>query len=244
MTRIDAFSPQERESIKKEIKQEIRSEERRRRLIGCGGLILVVLLIVGIPALYVASLLAKTGFYDVPVLSRALYKPSSPERTVVPLYGSTPDDIYRVLGTKIKYEPQTSQATFPVSESELTTLVQHSVAGARPNTLPFPVRTVQVAIDPDKIEIYVISPQKNRDATVRIRFRPYVKGGELRAEVQEIAIGSLVLPKKIGELLFAAFGTLVTDSASTAISNVGRLVNIELDQGIVRFVIVPSAPSR
>lgn len=239
MSRIDAFSPQERESIKKEIKQEIRREERRRRLIGCGGLLLVVLLLIGVPALYVASLLAKTGFYDVPVLSKSLYKPSEPERTVVPLYGSKPDDIYRVLGTKVRYEPQTSQATFPVSESEITTIVQHSVAAAPPNTLPFPVRTVQVAIDPDKIEIYAISPQKNRDATVRIRFRPSVKGGELRADVQEIAIGSLVLPKKIGEMLFAAFGALVTDSVSTAVANVGRLVNIELDQGVVRFVIVP-----
>ncbi len=240
MTRIDAFSPQERESIKKEIKQEIRSEDRRRRLMGCGGLLLIVLLAVGIPAFYVASQLAKTGFYDVPLLSRSLYKPSVPERTVVPLVGSKPDDIYRVLGTKVQYEAQTSQATFPVTESELTTIVQHSVASAPPKSLPFPVRTVQVAIDPDKIEIYVISPQKNRDATVRIRVKPYVKGGELRADVIEIQIGSLILPQKIGDLLFSAFGALVTDSVSTAVSNVGRLVNIELDQGVVRFVIVPS----
>lgn len=240
MSRIDAFSPQERESIKKEIKQEIRKEDRRRRLIGCGGLVLVVLLVVGLPSLYVAGMLAKTGFYDIPVLSRSLYKPSMPERDVVPLYGSKPDDIYRVLGTKVRYEAQTSQATFPVTESELTTIVQHSVASAPPNALPFPVKSVQVAIDPDKVEIYAISPQKNRDATVRIRFRPSVKGGELRADVEEIAIGSLVLPKKIGELAFAAFGALVTDSVSTAISNVGRLVNIELDQGVIRFVVVPN----
>ncbi len=242
MTRFDAFSPQERETIKKEIKQEIRSEDKRKRLIGCSVLFIVIVLAIGMPTLYVAAQFAKSGFFDVPVLSRSLYKPSEPVRAVIPLVGSKPEDIYRVLGTKVKYEPQTSQATFSVSESELTTLVQHSVASAPPNVLPFPIRTIQVAIDPDAVEIFAISPQKNRDATVRVRFKPTVKNGDLRADVAEIKIGSLVVPQKIGQLLFSAFSTLVTDSVTTAVANVGRLVDIGLDQGTARFVIVPTAP--
>ncbi|MEY4744155.1 MAG: hypothetical protein RL272_100 [Candidatus Parcubacteria bacterium] len=241
MTRIDAFSPQERESIKQEIKQEIKRDERRSKMLGCGGCLFAVILAVGIPTAYVASRLAKTGFFDVPLMSRSLYRPTVPERTVLPLVGSKPDDIYRVLGTKVKYDPQTSLATIPVSEAELTTLVQHAVATAPANALPFPIRTIQVAVDPDVIEIYAVSPQKNRDASVRVRFRPYVKGGELRADVGEIAIGSLVLPKKVGDFLFATFGTFVIDAATGAIANVGQLMNIGLDQGVVKFMIVPAA---
>lgn len=241
MTRIDAFSPQEREAIKKEIKQELHHEATRKRLLSCGVLAAITLLVIGLPILYVSAQLAKTGFYDVPVLSKSYYKPTVPVRTVLPLFGSKPDDIYRILGTKVRYEPATSQATLPVSEAEITTLVQHAIAAAPPDVLPFPVRTAQVAIDAEMVEIYAISPQKNRDATVRIRFKPTVKGGELRANVEEIAVGSLIVPKKIGDLLFAAFGAIVTDAAAEQVANVGSLVDIKLEGGVIKFVVIPKA---
>ena len=240
MTRIDAFSSQEREAIKKEIKQELRHEGARKRLLSCGVLLVVALFVVVGPIIYVSAQLAKTGFFDVPVLSRSLYKPTVPARTVLPLFGSKTEDIQRVLGTKVRYDPTTSQATLPVTEAEITTLVQHAIAAAPPNTLPFPIRTAQVAIDPTAIEIYAISPQKNRDATVRVRFRPFVKAGELKADVEEIAVGSLLLPKRLGNLMFSAFGAIVTDAAAEQVGNIGRLVNIELEEGAVKFIIVPN----
>lgn len=238
MTRID-ISPQERDALKKEIKQEIRHEDLRKKMIGCGSCALIVLVLLGVPATYVAAQFAKTGFYDVPVLAKMLYKPTTPTRVVQPLYGSKPEDVLKIVGTKIKYDAKTNLATLPVTEAELTTVVQNAVANAPADTLPFPVRTIQVALDKDEIEIFATSPQKNRDATVRVRFRPFVKGGELKVAVTEIAIGSLQVPKKIGELLFSAFGAIVTTSAGDTLQNLGTLVNVEIEEGIIRFIMVP-----
>lgn len=227
--------------MKDEIKQEIRKEDLRKKLVGCGGCLMLVLLIIGVPSAYVLAQLAKSGFVDVPVMSRALYKPLSPTRVVLPLYGSKPEDVYRVMATKVKYEPQSGFAKLPVSETEITTMVQNAIASAPPDALPFPVRSIQVAIDEESIELFAVSPQKNRDATVRIRFRPYVKGGELRAEVKEVSLGSLTLPKKVGEFLFNAFGSIVVGATSDALDDLGSLVNVELDPGSIRFVVLPKA---
>lgn len=240
MTRIDAISSQEREELKKEIKQEIRHEEFRKKLMGCGGCLALALVILGVPTLYVLAQLAKTGFVDVPVLSRAAYKPLAPTRVVQPLYGTKPEDVYKVIATKVKYEPQSGFAKLPVTEAEITTVVLGAIANAPKEALPFPVRGAQVAIDEESIELFVISPQKNRDATVRIRFRPYVKGGELRAEVHEVSLGSLTLPKKVGEFAFNAFGSVVVGATAEALDDLGTLVNIELDPGVVRFIVVPN----
>ncbi|HTK05099.1 MAG TPA: hypothetical protein VL500_05935 [Candidatus Eisenbacteria bacterium] len=239
MTRIDPFSPEQREAIKTEIKQEMRHEERRKRTVRLVTGLLIAFVVIAVPVLFVSAQLAKTGFFDVPVLSAWLYKPTAPTRTVIPLYGSKPDDIYRVVGTKISYDPATSLAKLPMTEAEITTIAQHGVTAAPPESLPFPIKTMQVAIDPGSVEIYVVSPQKKRDATVRVRFRPQVKDGSLKASVQEIAVGSLIVPNKVGELLFSIFGAFVTDSVSKSIGQVGTLSGIELEQGIVRFVFYP-----
>lgn len=225
--------------MKTEIKQEIRHEERRKRTVRLLTGLLIAFVVIAVPVLFVSAQLAKTGFFDVPVLSAWLYKPTMPTRTVIPLYGSKPDDIYRVVGTKINYDPQTSLAKLPMTEAEITTIAQHGVASAPPDQLPFPIKTMQVAIDPDSVEIYAISPQKHRDATVRVRFRPQVKDGGLKVNVQEIAIGSLIVPNKVGDMLFSIFGSFVTDSVSKSIGQVGTLSDIELEQGIVRFVFYP-----
>jgi len=240
MTRIDPFSPEQREALKTEIKQEMRHEERRRRVVRLVSGLLIAFAIIAVPVLLVSWQLAKTGFYDVPVLAKRLYRPTEPSRTVLPLYGSKPDDIFRVVGTKIMYDPSTSLAKLPMTEAELTTIAQHGVAGAPPESLPFPIKTMQVAVDPEVVEIYVVSPQKNRDATVRVRFRPFVKDGSLKADVKEIAIGSLIVPKKVGEMLFSMFGAFVTESVAKSVGQVGRLNGIELDRGIVRFVFYPN----
>lgn len=240
MTRIDAISEKEREELKKEIKQEIRHEDLRKKLIGCGGCLLFAIILLGIPSAYVLAQLAKSGFVDVPVMSRAMYKPLPPTRIVLPLYGSKPEDVYRVIATKVKYEPQSGFAKLPVTEAEITTVVQGAIVTAPPDMLPFPIRSAQVAIDDESVEIYAISPQKNRDATVRIRFRPYVKGGELRAEVHEVSLGSLTLNKKVGEFLFNAFGSIVVGATSDALDDLGSLVNVELDPGTIRFIVVPN----
>ncbi|HTM67976.1 MAG TPA: hypothetical protein VL426_01630 [Candidatus Binatia bacterium] len=241
MTRIDPFSPEQREAIKTEIKQEMRQEERRQRLRRALTILLGVLIVLGLPTVFVAAELAKTGFVDVPVFSAWLYKPSAPSRTVLPLYGSKPNDIYRVVGTKITYDPTTSLAKLPLTEQEITTLAQAGAATAPPNSLPFPVKSVQVAIDPDTVEIFAVSPQKKRDATVLVRFHPRVKDGHLSAEVEKIAIGSLVVPNKAGDLLFAAFGAIVNESVSRGIAQIGTLMSVETDKGIVRFVILPKS---
>src|ERR1700675_2015092 len=98
MTRIEnVASLQDKEALKKEIRHEIRGEERRKKLASCGGCLLLVLLIVGTPVLLVAMFLAKTGFVEVPLLTRALYRPSTPLHVVMPFAGETADQVLMVL---------------------------------------------------------------------------------------------------------------------------------------------------
>ena len=239
MTRIDPFSPEQREAIKTEIKEEMRAEERRKRLRRFIVTAAIAVAAIGIPLLLVCVVMAKSGFVDVPVLSKALYKSTSPTRVVLPLYGSKPADIYRVIGTKVKVDPNTSLASVPLTEAELTTLAQNGVASTPKDSLPFPVKSIQVALDPDAVELFAISPQGRRDATVLVRFKPRVKDGKLYADVERIAIGSLEVPKGVGNAVFAAFGAIVNESVVKVAAQVGTLIRIDLEKGIVRFVILP-----
>lgn len=229
--------------MKREITQEIRQDDRRKRIMGCGGCLLAALIVLAIPTLYIASLLAKTGFVDVPVLSRALYRPSEPRRTVLPLYGTTPETMYRVLATKVTYDPAVSLATMPVTEAEMTTLLQHALFSS-PEKFPFAMKYAQIAIEPEELELYVVSPQKERDATLRMRFRPIVKDKRLEVELHEVVVGNLTLAPWMANAAFAVFGRTALAVASDAIIKVGTPINIELETGLMKFVIAPNVPSR
>jgi hypothetical protein len=239
MTRIDGAAPSDHEALKKEIKEELKEEAFRRKLVGCGACAVVLLIVIGVPVLLGASALAKTGFVNVPLFSKALYEPSQPLRTVTPLTGTSSEDVMRIAGLRIRYNETTAIASFTLTETELTTLAQNGVRDAPPGSLPIAIRTAQVAVDPDLVEVFLISPRKERDATVRLRFTPDVREGDVVFDVREIVIGSYRVPLSVGNLLFDAFVEPTLRKVFEGAGPYERPVDIEAEDAKLRVDFRP-----
>jgi hypothetical protein len=239
MTRIESVTPDQREALKGEIKKEIRQESFRRNVIGCGGCALVIAVLLAIPTYFVAATLARTGFYEVPFLSQRLYKPSSPMRQVNALVGSNAKTALIAASAKSKFDPRTNLLTLALTETDLTTMAQETVRSAKPEDLPIPIRHLQVALDERTIEVFALSPQGSRDATVRVRFLPLVRSGGVSFEVQEVRIGDLELPKSVAQFFVGHVAKAVADAVLAESSEIGSLFSIELDKGAIRFLILP-----
>lgn len=236
MTRIDnVASLPDRDALKKEIRQEIRGEERRKKLAGCGGCLALVVMAIVAPLLLVASFLAKTGFVEVPVLTHALYRPSAPVHEVTPFAGETADQVMMVLPNKVTYDVAAAQLRLPVTEQEITTVLQR-VATAKPSQLPFTVSRMQLAIEPDMVELFAVSPQHGRDVTVRISFVPRIKDGELEIVSPKVMLGNQSMPQFLARPFFEYFSRSLVDQLHSGMYSVGRPVQIVLSKGSMTFV--------
>lgn len=239
MVRVEPASASEREALKSEIKKEIRQENFRWRLASCGGCSLVVLVALAIPSFLIAATLARTGFYKIPFFTDRYYKASAPVRRVVPLVGSNAEATMSAAVARAKFDPHTSLLTLTFTETELTTVIQEGVRKAKDGDLPFPVRDVQIAFDEGTVEMFVVSPQKAGDTTVRARFVPSADRGAISFGVQEVRVGDLTLPKWLSQVAFNAAGRAMSKAILSASGNVGTLHRIEFSKGSMRFFIMP-----
>ncbi len=236
MTRIEnAASFQDKEALKKEIRREIKVEERRKKLVGCGGCLLLALVVICVPLFLVAPFFAKTGFVEVPLLTRAVYRPSAPMRDVAPFSGETSDQVLAVLPHKITYDVAAAQLRLPISEQEFTTVMQR-VATMKPSQLPFAVSRMQMVIEPNQVEVFAVSPRHGRDVTVRIRLVPRVRDGQLVIESPQVLLGGEAVPHFLAQPFFDYFAKSMMDQLRGAMDSVGRLVDIKLSEGAMTFV--------
>lgn len=242
MTRLEIPAqdqPINRDELKKVIRHELFFEIFRRKALGCLGWLLIAFLVLGVPTLLIASAFAKSGFADVPVLSRWLYEPSEPIRAVRPYAGTTTDDVLTSVGRRAKYDLHTGLVTVTVSETEFTTIVAESIATAPPDSLPFPISSVQVAIEPRTVELFAISPQEGRDATVRLRVSPTVASGKLGLEVRELRLGAQNIPKSLAQFGTSFLTGVVSRTISEQFAAAGELVDVETDIGELRLIMLP-----
>lgn len=228
MTRLDAAD--EREALKEEIKQELRHEDRRRKTIGCLVSFLLMASIVTVPLFIVGSMLAKTGFVDVPLLSGWLYKPSEPVRVVRPLSGSNGKQVMQSVTSKAQFDPAVSTVTVSFSEEELTTLAQGMLTD--PSHLPFEAKTLQVAVMSDYVELFAVSVRPKRNATVRLRFLPVAsKDGGVRLDIRELLIGRWLVPKSFSRYVTNIYAAEIEQTANAFAKGIGALRTVELKDG-------------
>lgn len=237
MTRIESKPPSEdRESLKREIVGEIRHAEIRRKALGCGACALVWLVIILGGFWFVGSRIAKTGIMKVPLFSDSQPVAEKPIRQVAPLLGTKPEDVPRIVGANARYDQNTSSLSVPIKESALTTIVNSALVSGSV-TLPFQVKSAQVAIEPKYVELFVISPQEGKDVTVRARFTPKVDAGQLDFDVVEVKLGSLVLPQSVGSAMFGAIRGPLNDAITSATnSSGGKLKDVSLATGSMTLV--------
>jgi len=239
MTRIESGQNNEREALKKEIVDEIRGDARRRKAIGCGSCALVWVLAILIGGWFVGTTLTKTGFVRVPYVPASVYVPEEPVRVVSPLRGTKPEDVPTIVGSRAKFETSTGKLSIPMKEADITTVVSQAfVAGIE--GLPFAVERAQVAIESDHLELFLVSPQEGRKATVRVRFTPSVADGKVVLALRDIELGKVTLPAFVSNMAFNAVRTSFEGAIESAAAKVGEIRGIDLAKG--QLTLTFSAP--
>lgn len=211
-----------REKMKKEIIGEIKSEERRRKRISCLVWLVVKLVIAMIPLVLVAAMVAKSGFYDIPVLTNWLYAPSSPTRVVTPLVGFDSEMIIKQAMARAQYEAGVGTFKVYLTEQELTSLLKESLARMDEDA-PLPVKSGQAAITEEGIELFLLTPRPERDVTVKSVLMPTAESGEITMEIKSLEIGSLNMPKFAVKLMSQALAKQLSDALSMSEGGLGEL---------------------
>jgi hypothetical protein len=228
-----------REKMKKEILGEIRSEERRRKRLSCLVWLAIKLIIILIPIVLVTAMIAKSGFYDIPVLTNWLYAPSSPTRVVTPLVGFDSEMIVKQAMARAEYEASVNRFKVYLTEQELTSLLAESLARMDEDA-PLPVKSGQAAITEEGIELFLLTPRAERDVTVKTGLMPTTKDGEITMEIRSLEIGSLDMPKFAVKLMSQALAKQLSDALSMAESGLGELRDARVSEKRIDLEFQPT----
>jgi hypothetical protein len=236
MTRIENGGSQERQNIRKEIREELRGEDRRKGMVKFGGCLLTLLIFIGIPTAFVAVEAAKTGLVTVPLLTPMLFKEEGPSRVVMPLVGAKPEQVMQIAFARYSYDAATSLLTVPIREEEMTTVFRDAIDHAPPNTLPFPMKDVQLLVDDDDVEMFAHVSRAGHESSLRVRFHPVVVGGQLTTLVR---LGNLTLPHWMGSAITGTVGRAFITSFEANLSTFGKLEKVLLQKGTLKLVLKP-----
>jgi hypothetical protein len=239
MTKIDIADQETRQALKKEIIDEMNHDVRSKKLRNCLGCLFVIFLAVGIPVLFVAAQVAKSGLVDVPILTSRLYRPTQPTREVKPLIGSKSADILLAAASKAKPTLTLGLIKMSFTEAELTTLAKDGIAASGAN-LPIPIDSIQIAVDRDAVEIFATTPKDGREVTIKARFMPWVDSGRFKITPKELVIGGMNVPPSLSGIESIVLDKSLGDVLTSTISQIGRLVAVELEPGILRLQIIPN----
>jgi hypothetical protein len=230
----DAQVPVDREIIRQEVRAELRRENRARMIRGCAINLLLFALFFLLPAYYLASMVAKSGLVEVPLLTNWQYRPAEYTRRVVPLVGSNTEQIMRSVAAKATFDVSTSSIMLSMSEGQLTNLIMAAVHDAG-DSLPFKISSIQAAILPGTIEIYAVIPRPERFVTAVIRFALAVTDGKIEVRAQQLQIGALQAPKALADMVTPVLSRGLNDLLTQSASGVGQISEISLQDG--RMVI-------
>lgn len=234
----DKTDAAEREKFKKEVIREIRRGERRRKLLGCFGCLLVEIAIILIPVVWAASILARTGLAEVPLLTSRLYKPAEPSRVVTPIAGADTEQLMSAAAARAKYNASTGAVTIELKEAELTALIGGALSGQQ-GQLPFAVKSAQAAVLPEGLELFLVVPREGRDVGVRLLLGLGVSDqGKLDVRIKEGQIGGQALPDFVSQLASSALGPILGDALTDSLGEAGTLTSIETRDGVLAVSIV------
>lgn len=241
MTRIDTAPLEDREALKEELLQEIKSDGRRRdrwRCLGCSIFFLIVILT---PIVALGTVLAKTGLVTVPILSKWLYSPEFPRRSVTASTSS--GEIDALLRARSTINAQTKLVTTRLSEEDITALLRKQVipppgAPIDPNKA-LPIEQAQVVIDPDALEVFVATRRDNRLVTVIATFQPRVVDKKLALNLRRVDIGNLTLPQFISVGVIDGFLRNGLKDVEAQVAGFGQLEQLQFGKGSMTIVFRP-----
>lgn len=202
-----------REEVKREVKEELGREDRTRRARHALGCFTVYFIFLGLPLIFVAVMLTRSGLVRLPILTSSLYRPVAPTRVVAPLVGETAEVAWRESLAGVKYEQTTGLMTMTMDENRLTTIVRQGFAN-QASALPFKANDAQIALDRDRAELFFYTiglwPNDGERVPVRLTFVPNVDAsGGLAVEVTEVVIGGASVPAVLRAPMASLFNSFL-----------------------------------
>ncbi|MBN1585457.1 hypothetical protein JW899_03765 [Candidatus Uhrbacteria bacterium] len=227
-----------REGLKREIRDEIRREDRHRRIRRWLFWLAVKLAVLATAVILAASLVARSGWYEVPLLSSWLYRPLEPIRIVVPLSGYGSEAVTGSALSRAEYDSASGDFAVDLTEQELTTLIAEAVT-ATADRSPVELRSVQATVDPEGIEVFAVAVRPKRDVTVRFLVAPRAENGKLILDITAVTVGSLDIPKVFVGLASKNLSGRLSEILPVGNGGLGELREIRSGEGRVVLVFHP-----
>lgn len=231
-----------KELLRREIKQEVKKEFFRSELKGkfrkffkkIGCLLFVLLVLAGLATVGAAAA-AKTGLWEIPVISKMFYEQPKPVREVA--VNKSVVQIVADLGWRAAEEMLSSQSpklVIPLTEEELTALARESFASSSLLRSRINVDTLQLAVNPGEIEFFsqLFWP---RQTHLTVGFVPLIEEGKIEVELTRWHLGSLKMPLSMGNWILNKFLTSRFDQMMSSILQKVKVEEISLSQGEIIF---------
>lgn len=197
-----------------------------------------VVCIVGI-FLFGATIVAKTGVFQVPFFSRFISSVGEPTRLVkIPAMTQTTQETFatQFQGAIGRYARSRTEEDrnfqIRVSEASVTKTVLAEIPAMKDKFQGAEVKYAQLAIDADAMEFFVRLVRDGRENTLKARFTVAIESGKPVVKLSRIQLGSLSLPSFVANSFLKLLGESGMDDAMKQINSVATLKNTELRSGV------------
>ncbi len=246
MARIETTSNNkdfDNKSLRQEIKQEVKKEFFRSEIKGkfrkffrkIGCLLFVLLILFGLVTVGAAAL-AKTGLWEIPIISKIFYQQPKPSRAVPG--NKSVVEITTDLGWRAAKQALSSQSpelVIPVTEEELTVLARKSFASSSLLRSRLNVDTLQLVANPGEVEFFsqLFWP---RQTYLTVGFLPSVEENKIKIILTRWHLGGLKMPLSLGNWFLNKFLSGRFDQLLTPVLQKVELKEIRTGQGEITIV--------
>jgi len=224
----------EREKLKDEIRHELvleeKSKKRKKLLLSCGAELLFVLVILG----FLATGIAKTGLVDIPIFTKIFYHLPVPQKIVSILPSENPQiDFEKKLEEqtlkqiKQNNDADTLEFDIAIGEKELTSLLKEK--------LVFDPKDSQISIVAKQVELFG-KINSSKKIYLTFGFLPKIDGNKIKIETTNLKIGTLPLPRFIGNIIVKIVLNNQINIINETIGKAGTIKSIDLfDNGELKI---------
>jgi hypothetical protein len=247
MARIDTSKATSAENLKKEVRKQVevdlKKRARRKKLLKCGSCLFLLVIVIGGLFLAGAVLLAKSGLYDIPMISSWAFQEPEPIHEVVGEENLDADDLLYSMQSEINDliesqspgQLQVSEASITLDEAAITAYLKEVVEPSL-NESGFQVRDFQLAVEPEVIEIYTEMTRQEMLFYISILAKPKIVNDNLGLEIERARLGNLAIPTSIIRLFFGPLIESVLKAFKIPTVGFVSLQDIELMYGKVKLI--------
>ncbi|MFH2062528.1 MAG: hypothetical protein ABIJ46_00020 [bacterium] len=231
----------DREELRKEIRSELSHRGRRRLLLSAFVYLAVLIVLLLVPVIGLATLAARSGLAEVPVLTDWLYHPEPPRKVVRPIEGMDTNSLLTVVASRITRDPVTGIMRLSLTEQELTTLLSSAVdsAAADDPSLSSAVSTVQASFGDDgAVDLYVVTGSDYGGVPISARVRPDVVDSRLTLQAEDLTVGSMVLPDFLADMMVKSVLSRMDQAVTGLLGDSGRLESVGVEAGRLNVLFI------